>query len=124
MISPSCVWKTGGMLTQSSSTTAVWTFFAGVLAPEHNDVANELENLANLYSLLGRHQEARDLYQQTLPIREKRGPTHPSVGRTLNGLAASLGREGRTPRPNAEPLLKRSLSYLDAYSDPALHLSQ
>ena len=48
-----------------------------------------LNNLAELFRTQGRYSEAEPLYKRSLAIREKAlGPVHPSVGTSLNNLAA------------------------------------
>src|SRR5215475_9211793 len=79
------------------------------LGPEHPDVTQSLNNLANLYRDKGDYAKAEPLYQRALTIREKAlGPDHPDVAQSLNNLAALYDGLGRYPE--AEPLYKRSLA--------------
>ena len=57
------------------------------LGPEHPDVADSLNNLANNYVDQGRYAEAEPLYKRCVKIREKiYGPEHPSVASSLYSL--------------------------------------
>ena len=48
-----------------------------------------LNNLAALYYVQGKYQEAESLYQRALEIRERiLGPEHPDTACSLNNLAA------------------------------------
>ncbi len=58
------------------------------LGPEHPDVGQGLNNLAELYRTQGKYAEAAPLHKRALAIREKAlGPEHPDVGQSLNNLA-------------------------------------
>src|SRR6202521_4695264 len=58
------------------------------LGPDHPDVAQSLNNLAELYDNQGRNGETEPLYKRALAIREKAlGPDHPLVAQSLNNLA-------------------------------------
>jgi CHAT domain-containing protein/tetratricopeptide (TPR) repeat protein len=60
-----------------------------VLGPEHQDVAQVLNNLAVLFDDKGDYVKAEAVYQRALTISEKRlGPEHPDVAATLANLAA------------------------------------
>jgi tetratricopeptide (TPR) repeat protein len=64
------------------------------LGPDHPDVAQSVNNLADLYSAQGRYADAEPLYKRALAIFEKAlGPDHPSVASALNNLA-SLHKSG------------------------------
>ncbi len=77
--------------------------------PDHPNVGNALNNLAELYRSQGRLAEAEPLYKRSLSVYEKAlGPDHPDVGTSLNNLAAMYRSLGRTTE--AEPLYKRSLA--------------
>ena len=79
------------------------------LGPDHPDVAQSLNNLAESYRGQVRHAEARPLYERSLAIREKvLGPDHPDVAQSLNNLALLYQAQGRYAE--AEPLYKRSLA--------------
>ena len=76
---------------------------------DHPDVAQSLNNLANLYSDTGRYQEAEPLLKEALAIRRKRlGNDHPSVAQSLNNLAVLYYETGRYQE--AEPLYKEALA--------------
>ena len=67
------------------------------LGPEHPDVAQSLNNLAELYRQQGRYADAEPLYKRSLAIREKAlGPEHPDVAQSLNNLAALYLQQQRT----------------------------
>ena len=73
------------------------------------DVAQSLNNLAQLYHAEGRYTDAEPLYKRSLAIREKTlGPDHPDVAASLNNLAELYRNQGRYA--DAEPLYKRSLA--------------
>ena len=80
-----------------------------VLGPEHPDVAQSLNNLAELYHAQGRYADAEPHYQRALAIQEKvLGPEHPDVATSLNNLAALYHAQGRYAE--AEPLYQRALA--------------
>ena len=57
------------------------------LGPEHPDVANSLNIIANIYLPQARYTEAEPLYKRALAIQEKTlGPEHQDVTKTLNNL--------------------------------------
>ena len=67
-----------------------------VKGPNHIDVGNLLNNLAELYGLEGRYAEAEPLNQRGLLILEKAlGPNHPDVATSLNNLADLYEDQGR-----------------------------
>jgi len=60
-----------------------------ILGPEHPETMRGLNNLAALYYVQGKYQEAESLYQRALEIRERiLGPEHPDTACSLNNLAA------------------------------------
>ncbi len=62
---------------------------------EHPQIAGTLENLADLYVLLRRYEEASALYEQVIPIYEtKLVPNHPRTVEILKKRAELLEREG------------------------------
>jgi CHAT domain-containing protein len=66
-----------------------------------------LNNLATIYSRLGRYEDARDAYTKALAIYEKTlGPEHPFVVTGLNNLGGLLMRMGKAPE--AIDILERS----------------
>src|SRR5215467_6280131 len=74
--------------------------------------ADELESLnrqvVRLYQA-GKYAEATDIAKRALAIAEKTlGPDHPTVGSTLNNLAALYREQGSYGE--AEPLMKRALA--------------
>jgi tetratricopeptide (TPR) repeat protein len=76
---------------------------------EHPDVAHSLNNLAELYRMLGDYGQAVPLYQHSLAIREKAlGPEHPDVATALNNLALLYKDQGDYLL--APPLFQRSLA--------------
>jgi len=87
------------------------------LGPDHPNVANSLNNLAELYKKQGRYAEAEPLYKRSLKIKEaKLGPDHPDVAKSLNNLAELYRSQGRYAE--AEPLYKRSLEIWEAKLGP------
>ncbi|MBT4487748.1 MAG: CHAT domain-containing protein [Rhodospirillaceae bacterium] len=97
------------------------------LGPTHQTYAVLLNNLADLYGVLGRYDEAVPLYGRSLAILEKAlGPEHTSIARLLNNLAKLHYRQSRFRE--AEPLYKRSLAirekaYGSDHSDVARSLN-
>jgi len=77
--------------------------------PQDPRLATSLNNLAELYRLLGKFVDAEPLYKRSLAIREKAlGPAHPDVAISLNNLAGLYHQQGKYNK--AEPLYKRSLA--------------
>jgi CHAT domain-containing protein/tetratricopeptide (TPR) repeat protein len=77
--------------------------------PEHLVVSTSLNNLAELYRVLGRYSDAEPLVIRALAIREKAlGLDHPDVGQPLNTLANLYYTQARYAE--AEPLYQRALS--------------
>jgi tetratricopeptide (TPR) repeat protein/DNA-binding XRE family transcriptional regulator len=77
------------------------------LNPEHPDVANSLNGLANLYYEQGKYAEAEAFYQQALRIRQQLNPEHPDVANSLNGLANLYRLQGKYAE--AESLFQQAL---------------
>ena len=74
----------------------------------HPDYAVRLNNLANLLTNTGRHEEAEPLYRQALEIgRETLGEGHPDYAVRLCNFATLLANMGR--HEAAEPLLRQAL---------------
>jgi len=74
----------------------------------HPDIAQSLSNLAGLYEVLGKYQDAEKLYERALHIYEKvSGPEHPDMARVLNNLAYLLRQQGQYQ--DAEKLYGRAL---------------
>ena len=91
------------------------------LGPDHPDVAQSLNLLANLYDAQGNYADAEFLYQRSLAIREKSlGPDHPLVADALNNLANLYTKQGRLA--DAERLYKRSLAIYEKTLDPDHHV--
>ena len=58
------------------------------LGPEHFDTLGSLNNLAILYDVQGKYEQAEPLYQRALAICEHvHGPEHPDTAQCLNNLA-------------------------------------
>jgi tetratricopeptide (TPR) repeat protein len=88
-----------------------------LIGPDHPDVAQSLNDLANLYRAQGRYVEAEWPHTRTLAIREKAlGPDHPEVPESLDHLAAVYRDQGR--HQEAEPLLSRALSIAEKALGP------
>ncbi len=70
-----------------------------VLGKEHPDIATSLNNLALLYHLQGKYQQAEPLYIRSLVITEKAlGKKHPDVARNLINLTALYQAQGDITR--------------------------
>src|ERR1039457_913697 len=79
------------------------------VGPDHPDVAQSVNNLAELYTAQGQYAQAEPLYKRSLAIWEKAlGPDHPDVATSLNNLAGLYRAQGQYAQ--AEPLYKRSLA--------------
>ena len=75
---------------------------------QQDALANSLNNLALLYRLQGRYNDAEPLYLQSLDIRKRQlGDDHPDVATSLNNLALLYKKQGRYN--DAEPLYLQSL---------------
>ncbi len=80
-------------------------------------LAQELNNLAEAYRLLGRHAEAEKLYKRALALDEKRIAVEPeAMATTLNNLALLYRAEGRLEEASA--LFSRALSLLEQALGP------
>jgi len=90
------------------------------LGPEHPDVAQSLNNLAELYRSQGRYAQAEPLYKRSLAMLEKvLGPDHPDVANSLNNLALLYDSQGGTRRPSPSTSARwRSGRRLSARSIP------
>jgi tetratricopeptide (TPR) repeat protein len=78
------------------------------LPPDHLEVANSLEALADFYEPLSRYLDAEPLYFRALSIREKQlGPEHAKVASSLKESAWILMRLGRFRE--GIPLARRSV---------------
>jgi len=76
------------------------------------ELANGLNNLANLYKAQGRYAEAEPLYQRSLAIREEfLGPDHRSVAQLLNNFANLYFDERKYAQ--AAPLHEHALAILE-----------
>jgi tetratricopeptide (TPR) repeat protein len=79
------------------------------LGKDHPDVAQSLNNLAELYRNQGKYAQAEPLYLRALAIYEKvLGKDHPSVTTSLNNLAELYRNQGKYAQ--AEPLYLRALA--------------
>ncbi|MEH2069441.1 MAG: tetratricopeptide repeat protein [Nostoc sp.] len=79
------------------------------LGEEHPDVAQSLNNLAQLYESQGRYSQAEPLLIQALALRRQLlGEEHPDVAQSLNNLAALYYSQGRYSE--AEPLYIQALA--------------
>jgi tetratricopeptide (TPR) repeat protein len=87
------------------------------LAPEHPNVATDLNNLAELLRVTNRLAQAEPLYRRALAIDEAAyGPEHPRVAIDLNNLAQLLQATNRLAE--AEPLMRRALAIDEAAYGP------
>ena len=95
----------------------VLTIREKVLGPDHSDVAESLNNLAELYRTLGDYTKAEPFYKRSLAIYENvLGPEHPYVAISLNNLARLYHSLGAYTK--AEPLYKRSLTIREKVLGP------
>jgi len=82
------------------------------LGPAHEEVAESLRNLANLYVVQARYSECEPLYERCRDIREAvGGPGHPDYARSLLSLAYLYRRQGRPEE--AEALCLEALPVLE-----------
>ena len=89
-----------------------------ILGLEHPDVAETLNNLANIYASRGDYAKAELLYQRALTIREKVfGPQHPAVALTLNNLA-SLHANIKDKNAEVASYFERALAILEKALEP------
>src|SRR5262245_30851500 len=87
------------------------------LGPEHPDVANSLNTLAELYRTKGDYAKAEPPHQRALAIWEKAlGPEHPNVATSLNNLAGLHNTKGDYAK--AEPLFQRALAIREKVLGP------
>ncbi|WP_353571407.1 FxSxx-COOH system tetratricopeptide repeat protein [Candidatus Albibeggiatoa sp. nov. BB20] len=88
---------------------AIWE---KVLGEHHPDVAQSLNNLAELYRNQGKYEQALPLFEHSLAIWEKvLGEHHPDVATSLNNLALLYSNQGKYEQ--ALPLYERSLAILE-----------
>jgi CHAT domain-containing protein/Flp pilus assembly protein TadD len=79
-----------------------------LLAAEHPDVADAIDNLAAIYHNRREDDKAEPLYKRALDIREKSlGKDHPSTANILNSMADVY--QSRGEYREAESLIKRAL---------------
>ena len=82
------------------------------LGKDHPDVATSLNNLAELYRVQGKYDQAEPLYQRSLAIREKTlGKDYPDVATSLNNSAVLYHAQGKYDQ--TEPLYQRSLAIME-----------
>jgi CHAT domain-containing protein/Tfp pilus assembly protein PilF len=87
------------------------------LGPDHVEVAEALNNLADVYRFNGDYSSAMPLYERALAIREKAlGPEHVEVAATLNKLAGVYRSKGQYGP--AEPLYVRALAIREKVLGP------
>ena len=90
------------------------------LGPNHEAVANSLDNLGNLYQKQEEFTEAASLYQRALTIRESQlGPTDPDVASSLKNLASVA--EEKEQLTDAMTLYRKALTIQGA--NPRLRTS-
>ena len=76
-----------------------------------------LHNLAELYRRQGKYEQAEELYQRALAIREKvLGSDHPDTATTLHNLAYLYQDQGKYEQ--AEALYQRALAIYEQAFDP------
>ena len=104
---PTCTGSKASTPTPRGSTGARWRSTRRRSAPVHPDVAQTLNNLANVYRKQGKYADAEGLYKRVIAIREKAlGANHPDVATTLNNLANLYHDQGKYA--DAEGLHKRA----------------
>ena len=83
--------------------------FEKALGKDHADVANTLNNLAELYHAIGNYNQAEPVYQRSLAIYEKvLRKDHPYIANTLNNLAVLY--QDMKKYSQAELLYQRALA--------------
>jgi tetratricopeptide (TPR) repeat protein len=83
------------------------------LGPSHPDVAQSLNNLAQLLLAAGEYSAARPIAERVVYVNETTfGPSHPSVGASLDTLAAVLHAMG--DYAGARPLAERAVRVTEA----------
>ncbi len=88
-----------------------------LLGTEHPDVANNLNNLALLYNIQGRYEEAEPLYKQALAMFQKLlGTEHPDVATSQFNLGTLYHKQGKYPA--ADVLYRQSLAIANAKLGP------
>ena len=81
------------------------------LAPKHPEVANSLNNLADLYTIQGHYAQAEPLYRQALAILEENfGPEDSEVAYGLSHLAKLSVIQARYAE--AEAMHRRAIAIL------------
>jgi hypothetical protein len=89
-------WYLGDARTASEQLQAARQLYAEHRGPDHPDTLKCMNNLANCYHILGRHQDALRLRQETLALSKVRlGPGHPDTLASMCGLATSYHATGR-----------------------------
>ena len=74
----------------------VLEIFERVYAPDHYEIAVNLNNLAGVRQAQGHRDEAEALYRRALASRKRCSALdHPDVAMTLNNLALLLASDGR-----------------------------
>ncbi len=82
--------------------------------------ASNLNNLAVLYRILGRHAEAEPLFQRALVIAEKTfGPEHPNFVKSLENYATLLRATGRGGDATLMELRAKAIRAKHAKENPA-----
>ncbi len=90
------------------------------LGPEHPDVAESLNNLAELYRAQGKYAGAEPLYKRALAIWEKAlGPEHPNVVKGLENYAALLRKTGRSSEATKMEARAKAIRAKHAEKNPA-----
>lgn len=79
-------------------------------------LALDLNNLAEVYRLMGRHADAEPLYKRAIALDESAGEDNPGLATSLNNLALLYRTQGRLKE--AEPLYKRALILLEKALGP------
>jgi tetratricopeptide (TPR) repeat protein len=80
-------------------------------------LALDLNNLAEVYRLTRRYDEAEPLYKRAITLDESAGEDNPGLATSLNNLALLYRAQGRLKE--AEPLYKRALVLLEKALGPS-----
>ncbi len=98
-----------------------------ILGDSHPDVAQSLNNLAELYRAMGRYEEALPRFQDALTMRKKHlGDSHPDVATSLNNLAGlyrAMGRYEESLPRYQDALAMRKKHLGDSHPDVATSLN-
>ena len=85
--------------------------------PRDPKLANNLNNIANVYRTQGKYEEAEENYKRAVVILENSvGPQHPNLATVLNNLAVLYRKQGKYKE--AESLYRRALTIVEKALGP------